>query len=147
MQYLLIIFNAGLVESIYIGQSPLVGNGEEEEIHKRSYISYMIRRKFFMAIWQLMRSSEAKTSSLALLTATSIRLMGTGPLAPFSSQSTVRSAGRCSTEIKLYQFILFPLLMFLGKGMHIRSSYGSHRRPAVIDDISLKVIFLAQRFA
>lgn len=144
MQYLLIIFNAGLVESIYIGQSPLVGNGEEEEIHKRSY---MIWRKFFMAIWQLMRSSEAKASSLALLTATSIRLMGTGPLAPFSSQSTVRSAGRCSTEIKLYQFILFPLLMFLSKGMHIRSSYGSHRRPAVIDDISLKVIFLDQRFA
>jgi hypothetical protein len=38
MQYLLIILHAGLVESVYIGQGPLVGNGKEEEVHERPHV-------------------------------------------------------------------------------------------------------------
>lgn len=38
MQYLLIVLHSGLVESIYIDQSSLVGNGKEEEVHQRPHV-------------------------------------------------------------------------------------------------------------
>lgn len=48
---------------------------------------------------------------------------------------------------ELHQLVFLSLLVFLGEGMHVRSTYSSHRCPAVIDDISLEIIFLSQRFS
>ena len=144
MQYLLIVLHAGLVESVYIGQGPLIGDGEEEEIHERSY---MIRRELLhgdMAAHALFRSQGFLISPSGSGKHTAHGNRAACPLFITEHSQVCR---KMLHRDELYQFIFLPLLMLLGKGMHIRSSHSSHRRPAVIDDISLKVIFLAQRFA
>ena len=143
MQYLFIVLHAGLVESVYIGQSTFVGNGKKEEIHERSY---MIRRELLhgdMAAHALFRSQGFLISPSGSSKHTA---HGNRAARIFFITENSQISRKVLHGDELYQFILFSLLMFLGKGMHIRSSHSSHRRPAVIDDISLKVIFLAQRF-
>lgn len=121
MQYLLIIFNAGLVESIYIGQSPLVGNCEEEEIHERSHV-----------VWCKLLHGDVAAHALFRSQGFLIGPSGSGKHTAHGNRAAriffVTENSQIGRKVlhgdELYQFIFLSLLVLLSEGMYITATTG-----------------------